>query len=182
VMSTGAPGEWVGRGLSSFDYGGLTVYEHTGSGYGFVSYMFIVPERDFAVVALYNANYGQQADVPFHALNAFLELDDPAHPGSTSSPSAPAADLAGTYIDSYALGEVVVTANGNSLTAHFTDLGGANKALTHARGNIFYVTLPNHARLGDYRGMSTRATFWLGAEGKGEFLSTGAGVARRATQ
>ncbi len=87
-------------------------------------------------------------------------------------PQQQAADAyVGTYHDPHELGRVEVTAQGQSLTAAFPDLGFTSP-LEHLGGDSFYVDL-------QHIGGEVAARFWAGADGRLQYFASVYGVASR---
>jgi CubicO group peptidase (beta-lactamase class C family) len=152
-VATGArAGEHYGYGLGSGPYEGLRLIAHGGRSPGFGSYVALIPERRFGVIALVNVDRSPDG-VALRAIDSFLDL--PAAPAD--EPPAPSTwdRYTGDYHDrSGALGHFTVTVEGDHLVLTLLD-GGALPA-------------------------SLDGTFFLGPDGRAEYLATPLGIGRRA--
>jgi CubicO group peptidase (beta-lactamase class C family) len=167
-------------GLSCGTYKGHRYLSHTGAGMGFNTGLFILPDDNFAVAVLYNADFVEDGSLAFDAIDLFLGLA-----GETVEQPEPPSDLttyAGRYVgpdaevEPLTLGTVdVEPASGTSLRADLVDFG-ATVTLRALGGDRFYFTLPEGH---PYAGYQLTATFWPGTVTASDYLVTRAGVATR---
>ncbi len=108
------PPRLYGYGLAETEHAGLRVVEHSGSAAGFSTWLRLVPDRNFAVIAFDNGSYPPE-DVTDAALSAFLDVAETERPRVATPPES-WAQYAGFYSDpSGALGQFEVTLRAGKL-------------------------------------------------------------------
>jgi CubicO group peptidase (beta-lactamase class C family) len=133
-------GASYGYGLTSWNYGGVTVTGHGGSGVGHRSYLLMVPERDFGVVVVTNDRDHSPYKWALRATTEFLDLP-PEEPEAYLSDPDDWPSYEGTYQDDINVGtfQVIVNSDGR-LSIRFLDGDGVwYRLYQDARDQFFYI-------------------------------------------
>jgi len=148
----GVPTQHYAFGIGASDYKGLRMLSHAGRTSGFGSFVALVPERRFGVIAMVDVDR-IPSGVALRALDALLGLA-PGLPPRTPAPPATWDRYVGSYRDaSGELGHVTIARDPAGLVMTLDD-GGALPA-------------------------DLDVTFVRGADGNAEYLVTPAGIAKR---
>lgn len=123
LAAAGSMAESVGVSWLLRKVGGVQTVAHGGATNGQLSAFLLVPEREFAITVLTNANRGRELhrDLVDWALAHYLGLHDP-EPTILARTPAELADVAGRYEARMSHLEVTVAADG--LRVHTTPRGG----------------------------------------------------------
>ena len=99
-VATGlGPGQFYGYGVYRREIAGVTILSHGGGLVGYSSFVGWVPERQFSVAAMANANGGAPTGASLLLLSTVLGI--PANRPADPTPSHPLSDYAGTYVDRF---------------------------------------------------------------------------------
>jgi CubicO group peptidase (beta-lactamase class C family) len=147
---TGEPGVSYGHGVFVDRSFQPTLRYHSGSVGGFLADYLVVPEAEFAAVALINADWYNPNIITSTAFQELLEPED--REVEPTWDDARRARCVGTY-QSSVFGEVAVTQRGDDLVAELKD-HGYSTTLVPSYGGSFEM---------EWRGEDTTAdlTFWL---------------------
>ncbi len=172
VFTRMIPGYYYGYGLMSYDYKGEHVVMHDGGIYGFLTSMWMVPEKDFGVVVMLNTYNHDPGEVAAKALDIFLDLPD-TEPPDYSTPPSTWGIYTGDYFDPYEFGRVEVYMDmQNRLWIHFVDRRGWKTQLYQYAADTFYFNYFDAATL-------TVTFFPYQDSDLAEYAATRAGVAKR---
>ncbi len=165
------PGDMYTYGLESHAGWGRNLLRISGSLNGFEGSLWMVPGDDFAVVVMFDEENSASGcstdDAAAFAMSTYLGLGSGASPNWSTPPST-WAPLAGTYVDPYDLGTIVVSLSGDDLTATTTEYGAI--PLTQSSATAF---------TGSFGGKTETVTFVPdGASSSGWFV-TRVGVGKR---
>jgi CubicO group peptidase (beta-lactamase class C family) len=120
------PGDEYSYGLYQHAGWGVNLLRASGSLNGYAASLWMVPSSGFAVVIMFDGQNGAHGcspdDAAGFAMSTYLGLGSGAGPSWTTPPST-WSPLAGTYVDPYELGTIVVTVDGSNLTASTTKYG-----------------------------------------------------------
>jgi CubicO group peptidase (beta-lactamase class C family) len=132
------PGDEYSYGLYDHAGWGLNLLRASGSLNGYEASLWMVPSSGFAVVIMFDAENDARGcsteDAAAFAMTTYLGLGTGRGPSWTTPPST-WTPLAGTYVDPYELGTIVVTVDGSNLTASTTRYGDI--ALTQTSATAF---------------------------------------------
>jgi CubicO group peptidase (beta-lactamase class C family) len=174
--STQAPPDaFYGLGLFQQRYNGMLVVGHPGDLPGMHSAWWMVPGRRFGVIVLVNGDGYPPTRAALQAIDAFL-APTPVPPTDWSTPPSDWQRYVGHYASTvlpgafppYGLGAVTVSLEGERLFATLDD--GSRYQLFQAVRDTFYA-------LSD--GTPVVLTFWRGLFGRGEYIASRGGAARR---
>jgi CubicO group peptidase (beta-lactamase class C family) len=174
--STQAPPDvFYGLGLFQQTYEGRLVVGHPGDLPGMHAAWWLVPGRRFGVIVLVNGDGYPPSRAAVQAIDTFLPAE-PMPPTDWSTPPSDWQRYTGHYASTvgpgafppYGLGAVTVTLEGEQLFATLDD--GARYQLFQIARDTFYA-------LSD--GTPVVLTFWRGLFGRGEYIATRGGAARR---
>jgi CubicO group peptidase (beta-lactamase class C family) len=166
---------WVRGSMHGVDY-----VMHNGAGYGYASQLLLVPEHEFAIVALVNADL--DFGIPHQICVSALEIMLGEFSGPPPDPIPMRADLEeyeGTYVDPFRFGEMVIEANGNALVAIFPE-HEAEAIFVHLSYDTFVLTMPSDVM--EAVGLVVPAQvfkFFQNEEGVPTYLTSVWGVATR---
>lgn len=141
------------------------VISHGGSSPGFLSDWRIVPDLDFGVFVVINADWADPTVIGDLISDRYVEFGYQGGPGSDALPT----DYVGTYVDPHELGTISVTASGDELTAV---INGESYPMT-AWGDDTYSVY--HPVVGD----EIFTTFWPGAGTQMRYMVSIWGIATR---
>jgi len=127
VMDELYPGDQYTYGLYAHDgYRGQHMLRTSGSLHGFQSSFYMVPDAQFAVVVLFDADNASSGcsteNAAEFAVTTFLGLEGIPTPDWLTPPST-WTPYAGTYVDPYELGTITVAFDGQNLTASTSTSG-----------------------------------------------------------
>jgi CubicO group peptidase (beta-lactamase class C family) len=174
--STQAPPDaFYGLGLFQQRYNSLVVVGHPGDLPGMHSAWWLVPGRRFGVIVLVNGDGYPPTRAAIQAIDAFL-APAPVPATDWSTPPSDWQRYVGHYASTvapgafppYGLGAVTVSIENEHLYATLDD--GSRYELFQAARDTFYA-------LSD--GTPVVLTFWRGLFGRGEYIATRGGAARR---
>lgn len=108
------------------DFYDLTSLSHTGAINGFSASLDYYPELDFGMVVLSNGDGAYYTDSLDVALRTLTELPAPAEYPDLAVDPATFPTIAGTYLDPYNVGTIIVSVEGNDVLVSMPDLDALN--------------------------------------------------------
>lgn len=168
------PGLYYGYGLMIIYVNDFTLVYHDGGLTGFRTTFYMIPEYNFGVVVMLNADHYNPGTIALRAITTYLDLPEITFSPYTTDPDTWGI-YTGKYNDPYELGEFDIYQDSeNRLWINFSDLY-ITKELFQVANDCFYFDIS--------RAESTEnniiATFFLDDDGNAEYLATRVGVGKR---
>lgn len=129
----------AGYGQFTSPYKDVTLVWHDGWVTGFVSTWAIVPEADFAVVVVANADWADPYALMYDAIDLFLDQPDTEEPTYATDP-ATWTPYVGAYRDPYVHGTIDVSVEDGALWARFVQRGERVR-LEQGAADLWYFEL-----------------------------------------
>jgi len=171
---TRSQGEFYGYGLWSFDYKGLQVFRHSGGITGFLSDVWIVPELNFGIVILLNADTYAPANIARKALDIYFNLPEYSPPDFTNPPGT-WEYYTGDYFDPNYFGKIVVSQDSEQRLWVKYGKNNYRAELLPLSGDAFLFDW-------DQSPLNTKwlkVTFFPDHSGRNEYFATRVGVGKR---
>ena len=140
VLTYWSPNATYGYGLARWNFRGVDVVSHSGSGGGHRSFFLMVPEADFAVVIATNTTWWNPGTVAAEAMELFVETPQDTD-DALVTPSSEWSQFTGTFYDPLYYGTLVVSQDsGDRLYIRFADGSDVDRRLyQESTQSFFYV-------------------------------------------
>lgn len=170
------PNEHYGLGMELLEQAGEKLIGHTGGMPGYLSAMWLIPERDLGVVVLLNATTFDPSEAAAYALLQLLGREPPLPP-DWSTPPATWERYLGVYEQTTQEGAFPPPFIG---TIAVERAGDALQVRDVATGELYPMQqLARDGWLVTVDGTPIVVTFWFDARGRAEYMVSRQGVARR---
>ena len=168
------PGFYYGYGLMTIDFNDFTLVYHDGGITGFRTTFYMIPEHNFGVVVMLNADHYDPGIIAHRAITTYLDLPEITFRSYPTDPDTWGI-YTGKYNDPYELGEFDIYQDSeNRLWVNFNDLD-MTKELFQIANDCFYFDISS-VESTEY---NLIATFFLDDDGNAEYFATRAGVGKR---
>ncbi|UCH97371.1 MAG: serine hydrolase [Candidatus Aminicenantes bacterium] len=168
------PGQYYGYGLVNVDFNAFSLVFHSGGFWGFRTFLCLVPEYDFGVVVMVNADNYDPFLIAEKAISTYLDLPEVEYEAIITSPDTWGI-YTGKYNDPYELGEFDVYQDSEKrLWVNFIDLDLTTELLQISR-DYFYFDISDD----ESQQVDVGVTFFFDDDGKVEYFATRVGVGKR---
>jgi CubicO group peptidase (beta-lactamase class C family) len=168
------PGMYYAYGLMTIDVNDFTMVYHDGGITGFRTTFYMIPEHNFGVVVMLNADHYNPGTIAVRAITTYLDLPEITLQPVTTDPDTWGI-YTGKYNDPYELGEFDIYQDSEKrLWGNFNDLD-ITKELFQIANDCFYFDISSTEST-EY---NLIATFFLDDDGNAEYFATRAGVGKR---
>lgn len=164
----------VGEGFflgSNTDFYDMRLVSHNGALPGYSADFYYIPDMEFGLITLANGEGAYFSDSFVTAVDTLCDLPEKATPPDLTVSSSTYDSFTGEFMDSYNVGQIIVTREGNSLMVEMPLLD----SLSIPYGTELHPASPNNFIL-EIQGHSMLATFIFDAADDVEYFRTRAFV------